>query len=541
MAGKPVVGRRVVRRRQSAPAAPKLLALIEHLPGMVYRIRVDRRGQTTEFVSHGCFDLTGYHPGDLMGPAAVAREKLIHPDDRLSVERDIDDALRANRLFRVAYRLQTAAGQTRWVSEQGRGVFNRRGALVAVEGHIGDITDQKLAEQSLAEQAIRDVLTGLYNRRFFDDRIDVEMARARRNHHSVAFLMCDLDYFKAVNDSRGHHVGDDVLKTVARAILSSTRGSDLVVRWGGDEIVVVLAETDEAGGRVVAERIRRAVRKLSEAQGIRFDMSIGIAVSPTHGDAVDHLIRLADRALYIAKKSGDKIQVGDEYYRLDAHAIKVVFQPVMDVWANQVLGYEAFGWDPEGRLTVPELFKKYHVVGQLEDLKVICFKEQMRIAREARLARVFLNIDLRVLEQVEPVPPPEDMDVILDISEHEVLHDVEGYLTTAMKWRARGYKFAIDDFGAGFVPLPLVARLKPEYIKIDRSLVEQAVSSETFRGFFRHLLLALRMYATHGIIAEGIEDEAELATMKGIGIFLAQGFLLGRPKEIQYLPAANAA
>jgi diguanylate cyclase (GGDEF)-like protein/PAS domain S-box-containing protein len=507
---------------------------------MVYRRRADQ-ARTMEFVSGGCSDLTGYRPADLLSSDPEVRQQLIHPDDRPSVEREIEEALRAKRAFHVAYRLRTAAGQVRWASEHGRGLFSRRGALTAVEGYISDITEQKLAEQLLAEQAIRDALTGLYNRRFFDERIEAELARASRNRHSVAFLMCDLDYFKSVNDAHGHQVGDEVLRAVAGAILSSTRGSDLIVRWGGDEIVVVLAETNESGGRIVAQRIRRAVRRLSEMRGIRFDISMGIAVFPTHGESVDQLIRLADRALYIAKKTGDRLHIGDEHYRLDAQAVTAVFQPIVDVWSNHVLGYEALGRDPEGQLSVAELFNKYHVVGQLEELKTICFTEQLRAGRDAGLTRIFLNVDLGVLERLEPIAKPEGMDVILEISERKVLHDVEGYLSVAMKWRAQGYKFAIDDFGEGFVSLPLVARLTPEYIKIDRSLVLQAVASDTFKGFLKHLLQALRIYATEGVIAEGVETETELAAMKGIGIFVVQGFLTGRPQALLPEPAADAA
>jgi diguanylate cyclase (GGDEF)-like protein/PAS domain S-box-containing protein len=298
---------------------------------MVYRAPADQRHRI-EFVSEGCYDLTGYRAKALT--TVMTRPELIHPDDHQAVEREMDEALRAKRAFQVVYRLRTASGDVRWVSEQGRGVYNRRGALTAVEGYVTDITEQKVAEQLLAEQAIRDSLTGLYNRRFFDERIDIELARARRNRHAVAFLMCDLDHFKSINDNRGHQAGDEVLKAVANVMMAATRGSDLIVRWGGDEIVIVLSETNEAGGRIVANRIRRAVCRLSAARDIRFDVSIGIAVFPTHGEAVSQIIRLADRALYIAKKSGDRVHVGDEHYRLDEHAVKVVFQPIVDVWSN---------------------------------------------------------------------------------------------------------------------------------------------------------------------------------------------------------------
>jgi len=485
-----------------------------------------------EFVSDGCFDLTGYRPAELLESGTVYRQTIIHPDDLDSVWYEIQSSLRTKRPFKVVYRIQTAGDSQKWVSDQGRGVFAPDGTLFALEGFVSDITDRKLAEQLLADQAVRDALTGLYNRRYFDERIESELARANRNQLSLAILLCDLDHFKSINDAQGHQVGDEVLRAVASTIQASTRGTDLVVRWGGDEMVVVLSETTQSGGLIAAQRIRQAVGKVSEGMKITLDLSIGVAVCPEHGKTVDELVRMADRALYIAKKSGDKIHVGEEQYPLDAHAIKIVFQPIVDVWSDRVLGYEALGRDPQGQISIGELFKKYHAVGQLDELKRICFVEQLKMATEARLPRVFLNVDLRSLERLDPLPKPPGIEVILEISEREVLHDVENHLKIAMLWRAQGFKFAIDDFGAGFVSLPFIARLMPEYIKIDRSLVLQTVSSDTFKGFSKHLLLALRMYATEGIIAEGIETEKELQAMKGVGIFLIQGFLLGRPQDL---------
>ncbi|MGH7273254.1 MAG: diguanylate cyclase, partial [Nitrospiria bacterium] len=185
-----------------------------------------------------------------------------------------------------------------------------------------DISQRKQAEKALAEQAIRDVLTDLYNRRYFNYRIEEEIARADRNKHSLAILMCDLDHFKAVNDTRGHHAGDEVLKAVAQEIQESTRGTDLVFRWGGDEMVVVLADTTREGVLIAGERIRKGVRTVSEQAQLNLDLSIGVAMYPEHGTSVDALIRLADRALYIAKKGGDKIHIGEEEYQLDEHSIK---------------------------------------------------------------------------------------------------------------------------------------------------------------------------------------------------------------------------
>jgi diguanylate cyclase (GGDEF)-like protein/PAS domain S-box-containing protein len=396
-----------------------------------------------------------------------------------------------------------------------------------------EASERKRAEESLAEQAIRDPLTNLYNRRYFDHRIQEEIARADRNGQILAILLCDLDHFKTINDTHGHHVGDGVLKEVAQEIQEATRGTDLVFRWGGDEMIVVLTEANREGILIVAERIRRGVRHAGDKLGVEMDMSIGAALYPEHGHTVDELIHLADRALYIAKKGGDKTHIGEEEYHLDERTIKVVFQSVVDVGANQVIGYEALSRDAHGKLSILELFKKYNAIGQLNELKCLCFKSQMKVAQELGLRRVFINVDFNVLSQLELVPSPPGIEVILEISELEALHDVENHLSIARMWRAVGYRFAIDDFGAGFISLPFIAQLVPEYIKLDRSTMLQAVGSEKFREFSKDLVQALRNYSTEGIIAEGIETEKELDVVKGMGITIVQGYLFGKPKELK--------
>jgi EAL domain-containing protein (putative c-di-GMP-specific phosphodiesterase class I) len=148
-------------------------------------------------------------------------------------------------------------------------------------------------------------------------------------------------------------------------------------------------------------------------------------------------------------------------------------------------------------------------------------------------------VDFAMLNQLEFVPKPSDLEVILEISEVEALRDVENHLKVARKWREGNYKFAIDDFGAGFVSLPFIATLVPDYIKMDRSTILQAVSSETFRKFSKDLVQALQNYAREGIIAEGIETQKELMVVKEIGIHLIQGFLFGKPQELGKKPAAG--
>lgn len=406
------------------------------------------------------------------------------------------------------------------------------GLVSTVATQLGSVIQRKQAQEALAEQVIRDGLTNLYNRRHFNSRIQEEIAQADRTQHTLAILLCDLDHFKKINDTRGHQVGDQVLQAATKAIQESTRGTDLVFRWGGDEIVVVISDVTREGVLIVAERIQRGIRAIGQAVTCDLDISIGVALYPEHGRGADELVRLADRALYIAKMGGDKIHIGEEEYRLDAQTIKVVYQPIVDIRDHHIIGYEALCRDAHGKLSPLELFKRYQAIGQLHELKCLCYTSQLKEAREIGLKRVFINVDFTVLNRLELVPKPDDLEVILEISEVEALHDIENHLKVAKQWRSEGYQFAIDDFGAGFISLPFIAKLIPDYIKMDRSTLLHAVSSETFRKFSRDLVRALENYASKGIIAEGIETQKELQVVKEMGIFFAQGFLLGKPQAL---------
>lgn len=395
-----------------------------------------------------------------------------------------------------------------------------------------DVTESRENERALQEQAIRDSLTGLYNRRYFDQRAEGEIARADREHQPLAILLCDLDFFKVLNDTLGHQVGDRILKAVSVSILDSTRGTDLIFRWGGDEIVVLLSKTTREGVLTAANRIREGVLAIGKEFGIPLDVSIGIAFYPEHGRTVDELINTADRSLYIAKKGGDKIHIGDMEYILDERAVKIVFQSVIDLSSKQTIGYEALSRDPALRLSIQDLFKKYQAIGQLGELKRICLLTQLKEAQTLHLPRVFINVDFHLLDQLSPVTKPQDLDVILEISESEALHGIDRYLKIAQKWRDEGFQFAIDDFGAGFISFPFISRLVPEYIKIDRSAILQAVASIQFRKFLKELVGTLRNFEPTGIIAEGIEREEELQVIREMEITLAQGFLFGKPETL---------
>ena len=297
---------------------------------------------------------------------------------------------------------------------------------------------------------------------------------------------------------------------------------------------MILLVDDRQGIIDAGERIRKRIVELGREKQFPLDLSIGVASFPEHGEDSNQLIRLADRALYIAKKRGDKIHIGEEEYELDDSVIHVVFQPIVDTLSGKVIGHEALSQASTEEFGIQEFFRKYRSIGKLLELKEIFFRKQIEASKAHGLDRVFINVDFKLLEHLGRRGKPAGLEVILEISEKEALIDIKHHLAVAQEWRAEGFKFALDDFGVGFISLPFLADLEPEYIKLDRLTILQAVASDEFRAFLNHVVLGLRQYARQGIVAEGIESEEELAIAQEIGIPLVQGYLFGEPGPINH-------
>jgi diguanylate cyclase (GGDEF)-like protein/PAS domain S-box-containing protein len=256
----------------------------------------------------------GYEKEELMGRHSF---ELYHPDCLESAQKAFEVFVKTGEVHDAELQLKRKDGSKVDVSLNLTAVRDAGGNILYSRSVCRDITARKRAEEVLAEQAIRDALTGLYNRRYFHHRLQEEMDRAQRSMYRLGFLICDLDNFKAVNDTQGHQSGDEVLKAAAKIIQSATRGSDLVFRWGGDEMVVVLAETSEEGIRVAAKRIRRGIQGLRDKTHADLDISIGVAIYPENAHQIEDLVHLADRSLYIAKKDKEKIHFAREDFAVD--------------------------------------------------------------------------------------------------------------------------------------------------------------------------------------------------------------------------------
>lgn len=343
----------VTRRREElahTESERALATLIGQLPGLAYRCAYDFT-RTMTFVSGGSTRLTGYRPEDLKDNRQIAYASIIHPEDQAVVWSGIQEAIAAGKPFRATYRIQTADGGEKWVMEQGCAIEDQYGHPAFLEGLIIDITTEKRyereleahqqtlearvvertaalteandllvkeieerrrLEQQLREMSTQDALTGLYNRREMDRFLAEELDRCKRYSRHLSVVMLDIDHFKQVNDTYGHQVGDDVIRWLSGHVKRNIRSTDRAIRYGGEEVALILPETSLENAFLMADRLRSALSEsgvdvtLPDGRTLHLDvtLSAGVAAFPQAARTTDLLIAAADQALYEAKRNG---------------------------------------------------------------------------------------------------------------------------------------------------------------------------------------------------------------------------------------------
>ena len=231
----------------------------------------------------------------------------VSPEDRKRVEGTFQEALVESHEWNIEFRIQRTDGAVRWIWASGRTLDDEQGGPKRMLGIVRDITTQRQLEDEIKHMAQHDALTGLPNRRLFQEIIAVEAAQAKRYRKKLAILYLDLDHFKDINDSLGHEAGDELLKEAARKLRSTIRASDTAARIGGDEFNVLLADFTQI------EDISEVVRKIVDCCRLPFliaghevtvTASVGISIYPDDSEEIDDLLRYADRAMYLAKEQG---------------------------------------------------------------------------------------------------------------------------------------------------------------------------------------------------------------------------------------------
>lgn len=432
---------------------------------------------------------------------------------------------------------------------------------------LGQMFSNAFSSREMSERlnrlAFRDALTGMGNRRFLGERLSYALERSKREKTRLAVILIDLDDFKLVNDSYGHSLGDEILKTAAARLGHSVRAADVVARLGGDEFVVIAEVESLPALSQLIERLFEAMLAPVELRGVSFAlrMSMGIALHPDDGNDAEALLRQAEAAMYAAKAEGKNRFVfftakmtrdsraalrlrHDLRVAIERDEIGPYFQPRVSLPSMRVIGFEALArWcHPVRGLLLPAQFlglaQASGDIGKI-DLHMLQ-RVLIELARWRRIDPAFtvsVNLDAHALQDDALLGRLREMlsdtgnggeGIEIEITESSLMRDIGRAATalTGLRRAAPGLRVAIDDFGSGYSSLAYLGRLPVTALKIDRSFTAELATDDrrSARAIIHSIIDLGRSLGLH-VIAEGVETAGQAEELSALGCTEAQGYL----------------
>ncbi len=522
--------------------------------------------------------ILSWNPGaerlyEYAGEEAVGRPiSMLVPPDRPSEVPSILERLKRDERINPFETIRVCkAGKRVEVSVSVSPIKDPLGRVRAASSIERDVTERKEAQRALEHQALHDALTGLPNRTLFHDRVQQAIRVGHREKRPAAVMIMDLDRFKEVNDTMGHHNGDIVLCEIAKRLQSTLRESDTIARLGGDEFAVLLPTVPEtAGADQVASKLLKALEQPFTLDGLALDVSgsIGISLYPEHGEDATALMQRADVAMYAAKQAragyevyasandpytANRLKLMTELRRaIEGEGLVLHYQPKIDLRSGMVTGVEALvRWrHPRHGLLAPDKFIPLaEHTGLIKPLTLHLLEValvQCRAWHGAGLdLSVALNLSVRNLldrqftEQVArrlsqwSVAPGW---IELEITENAIMADPVCAKAVLSQLNDMGIKLAVDDFGTGYSSLSYLMQLPVDQIKIDKSFVIDMAKDENAAVIVRSIIdLARNLHLQ--VVAEGVETKPICEQLATLGCELAQGYYIARPMAATDLPA----
>lgn len=452
------------------------------------------------------------------------------------------------------------------------------GRIIGYQGIVRDVSAQKRLQAQLSYLAHRDPLTGLFNRRRFEEELERRVRpREGERRQPSSLLWLDLDRFKEINDSLGHRAGDELLNAVAGVLRDSLREGDIVARIGGDEFAVLCVRTRSDEATAVARKLLQVLEQTTTVvagQPLRVTASLGIASYPEHGLTAEELMARADLAMYRAKEEGrntwrvyptersqeaelvsslewaQRIRSALEEGRMRLHA-----QSIYELRSDRVYGCELLLRLADGeRLIHPRAFlDTAERFSLMEEIHRWVVEEAMRHAAEhhrlGRPVRFAINLsgqaiaEERLLERIETAMREAGVEpgcLTFEITETAAITRIHEAKRFIQRLRELGCKFALDDFGVGFSSFYHLKHLPVDYLKIDGSFIRHLAEAPMDGRIVRAIVDIARSLGM-ATIAECVEDDVALRMLKDLGVDYAQGFHLERPRPLADWLAANAS
>jgi len=452
------------------------------------------------------------------------------------------------------------AGGSRWLNVVLSPIGDAR-----VQGIVSNVTERRQAEDQARHRAITDPLTGIANRPGFEQQLLAAIETCGAGGDSAfALLLIDLDGFKRINDALGLPVGDSILKSAAARIVTCLKDSDIVARMGGDEFAAILPRiSDETLAASIGERIVCALRRSYEGHGtpIQLGASIGITLFPGDGSDMPTLLRNAELALDRAKGSGGgrfsffdpamaevaerrRTMETDMQLALRRSEFRLFLQPIVDLAGRRMVGAEALiRWQHrEKGLIVPDVFIPLaEETGLIVDIGLWCLEEACsRLAAWQREGRdLYLSINISARQIPDGLPPAALFDavrrhgvdpsrLVLEITEGVLLADVSRSQSWLGELRENGFRIYLDDFGTGYSSLSYLKRFPVDTVKIDKSFIRDLSRNESDRALVEAIIAMARSLRLQ-VVAEGVEDDGQLAQLQRMGCSCIQGYYFSPP------------
>ena len=450
-------------------------------------------------------------------------------------------------------------------------IHGEDGAVHRYVALFSDITKKKATEELIWRQANFDALTNLPNRRMLCDRLEQFIRKAQRAGTKMALMFIDLDRFKEVNDTLGHHVGDKLLIEAARRIGESVRASDTVARLGGDEFTVILPEVDEPG---CVERVAQGIIDALAApfrlgtEQVFISASIGITLYPTDATGIEALLKQADQAMYVAKNGGRNRysyftpalqQAAEIRMRLTSdlrsalrqQQLRVYYQPIVELASGRIRKAEALlRWQhPQLGLVGPAQFIPLAeetgliigigdwVLEQAAQQAVAwreTFRTQFQISVNMSPAQFRADICINMQRLLRSLDLSGDA-IIVEITEGLLLQAAEGTTALLVAMRRAGHGLALDDFGTGYSSLAYLQNFDIDYLKIDQSFIRD-MDSDPKDALLCEAIIVLAHKLGLKVVAEGVETCRQRDMLMDAGCDFAQGYFFSPP-----LPALEFA
>jgi diguanylate cyclase (GGDEF)-like protein/PAS domain S-box-containing protein len=492
----------------------------------------------------------------------------IHPEDRGRVIAD-REVRKTGQPFDHEYRITWPDGSVRWIWDRGYPVQDLTGQVTRYAGVAQDITERKQAEERIDYLAQYDPVTGLPNRRLFNDRLTLAMARDKRIGAMTALLLLDLDRFKTINETLGHSTGDKVLQAVTARLRDRLREVDTVARLGGDEFAVILESvTERAQASRVAEKVIEAMAEpfTLEGEELFITASIGVAVHPADADSIEKLIENAELAMYRAKADGRNAvnvfqQDHDKPRRaglgmetrlrraIERDELLLNFQPKVDIKTGAIAGAEALvRWrNPDLGLVSPADFIPlaeesglivpigewvlHSACAQASGWHRLGYPITVAVNLSARQFRQNDLCGMIALMLADTGLPAGKLE--LEITESMIMHRPEQTIATLQQLHDMGIILSVDDFGTGYSSLAYLKRFPVHTLKVDQSFVRDLHLSDDDSAIVR-VIIALAKSLNLKTVAEGVETEQQLSFLAGLDCDEYQGYYFSKP-----LPAAE--